>query len=153
MAEEKRLFRRFAEEEGALAGVVQQRDWPKLESLLAGLDALAGEISAAEQRRHEEYQGLKRRLGVSERAGFGVLVSRLGRSEGAALSAAREELRGAVARVRSLTGSLAYYFRYIKESVEQILAEAFPHRRGRIYSRHGRPAQAGADPMVVNHSL
>ena len=153
MAEERELFHRFAEQEAALTQVVQQRDWAQLERALADLDRLAGTIAAAESRRHEEYELLKRRFGVGERAGFGLLVARLPEPERVSLAAAREELRGAVAKVRTLTASLAYYFRYIKDSVEQILVEAFPNRRGRFYSRHGRPAQAGADPMMVNHSL
>ncbi len=153
MNEERELFHRFAEEEATLAEVVHQRDWVKLELSLAGLDRLAATISEAEQRRHEEYEGLKQRMGVGERAGFGVLASRLPEAERIGLAASRDGLRGAVTRVRTLTGSLAYYFRYIKDSVEQILVEAFPHRRGRIYSRHGRPAAAEADPMVVNRSL
>lgn len=153
MAEEKELFHRFAEQEADLPRVVQDRDWPRLESTLAGLERLAASIGASEQRRHAEYERLKRRAGVGEREGFDGLIARLPDGERNELAAAREQLRAAVGRVRTLTASLAYYFRTIKDSVEQILVEAFPHRRGRIYSRHGRPARAGADPVVVNHSL
>jgi hypothetical protein len=153
MAEERELFRRFADEEAGLTRVVQERDWPTLERSLADLERLAGAIGDAEQRRHEHCQELKQQLGVGDRAGVSVMAARLPEPERAALTACHEELRVAVGRVRTLTASLAYYFRYIKESIEEILVEAFPHRRGRIYSRAGRPAVAGAGPVVVNHSL
>jgi len=153
MTEERELFHRFAEEEAGLTRIVQDRDWQRLERSLADLERLAGAIEAAEQRRHQRYQELKQQLGVGDRAGFALVVSRMPESERVGLAGCHEELRGAVGRVRTLTASLAYYFRYIKESVEQVLVEAFPHRRGRIYSRRGRPTEAGTDPVVVNHSL
>ncbi len=153
MADEKGLFLRFTEKEAGLTRVVQERDWQRLEQSLADLDRLAGEIEAAEQVRHRRFQELKQQLGVGDRAGFALVVSRIPEPLRGRLAACHEELRSAVARVRTLSSSLAYYFRYIKESVEQILVEAFPHRRGRIYSRAGRPAEAGADPVVINRSL
>jgi hypothetical protein len=153
MADEKELFLRFAEKEAGLTRVVQERDWQRLEQSLADLERLAGDIEAAEQLRHRRFQELKQQLGVGDRTGFALVVSRIPESGRGRLVACHEELRSAVGRVRTLSSSLAYYFRYIKESVEQILVEAFPHRRGRIYSRHGRPAEAGADPVVINRSL
>jgi hypothetical protein len=153
MGEERDLFHRFAEHEAGLTAVVQERDWNALQRSLAGLEKLAAEIDAVEQRRHALYQELKQKLGAGDRATFGLVVSRLPAGERETLAACHEQLRGAVARVRTLSGSLAYYFRFIKESVEQILVEAFPHRRGRIYSRHGRASEAGADPVVIDHSL
>ena len=153
MTEEKDLFLRFAEKEAGLTRVVQERDWHTLEQSLAELERLAVAIEAAEQLRHLRFQELKQQLGVGDRAGFAVVVSRVPEPGRAGLAACHEELRSAVGRVRTLSSSLAYYFRYIKESVEQILVEAFPHRRGRIYSRHGRPAETGADPVVINRSL
>ncbi len=153
MAGETDLFHRFADQEADLPRVVQDRDWSRLERSLADLERLAASIGTSEQRRHEEYERLKRRLGGRAGEGFDALVAQLPEQEQGELAAAREQLRAAVGRVRTLTASLAYYFRTIKESVEQIVIEAFPHRRGRIYSRHGRPAAAGADPFVVNHSL
>lgn len=153
MAEERELFHRFAEREAGLTKIAQDRDWQRLEQALADLERLACAIEAVERRRHQRYQELKQQLGVGDRAGFAVVVSRMPEQERAGLAGCHEELRSAVGRVRTLTASLAYYFRYIKESVEQVLVEAFPHRRGRIYSRHGLPTEAGTDPVVVNHSL
>jgi hypothetical protein len=153
MVEETGLFHRFAEHEAGLTRIVQERDWTALDRSLAGLEKLAAQIDAVEQRRHALFQELKQRLGVGDRATFALVLSRLPAGEQETLSGCHEQLRSAVGRVRTLSGSLAYYFRYIKESVEQILVEAFPHRRGRIYSRHGRAADAGADPVVVDHSL
>lgn len=150
---EKELFGRFADREAGLTKVVQDRDWNNLEKALADLEELAGSIELSEKKRHLHFQELKKQLGVSDRAGFGLVASRLPEARRGPLVAAQRELKAAVARVRSLTGSLAYYFRYVKESVEQILAEVLPHRKGRIYSHSGLAMDGREGPVVLDHSL
>ena len=81
------------------------------------------------------------------------MASRLPEDQRTPLVSGQRELKAAVARVRSLTGSLAYYFRYVKESVEQILAEVLPHRKGRMYSRLGTATDGRDGPVMLNHSL
>lgn len=150
---ERELFGRFAEREACLTRVVQERDWTSLEAALATLEGLAADIEEVERRRHLQFQELKRELGVADRAGFELVLSRLPREPREALLRHQRDLKGAVARVRSLTGSLAYYFRYVKEAVEQVLGELLPHRRGRLYSRQGVVAEVGDGPVVLNRSL
>ena len=150
---EKELFGRFAEREASLTNVVQDRDWTGLEMALRDLEEVASQIDASERRRHVSFQSLKKELGVSDRAGFQLVLSRLPEDLRRRLLTEQRELKACVARVRSLTGSLGYYFRYVKESVEQIISEVLPHTKGRIYSRHGTTTEGGAGPMMLNHSL
>jgi hypothetical protein len=153
MVEESDLFRCFADKERELTRVVQKRDWEQLQGELASLEVLARRIEETEHARHGRYCQLKGELGLGDRAGFDLVLQRLPEGRRADLARGQTELKNAVSRVRSITASLAYYFRYIRDSVEQILEEVFPHKRGRLYGRNGATAATSSDPVVLNRQL
>ncbi len=61
-------------------------------------------------------------------------------------------LRVAVVRVKTSTGRMRYNAETMASALNGVLDEAFPYRKGRIYSRRGTPtAVSGA--VLVDHRL
>ena len=63
------------------------------------------------------------------------------------------ELKLGVLKVKSSTGRLGYLFRVLSDSMNEILTEIFPHRKGKIYSHDGREKGYVEESVVVNKSL
>jgi hypothetical protein len=54
-----------------------------------------------------------------------------------------------VIRVKASAGLLNYYVQSMSEALRQILEELFPHRKGKMYSRTGKPKEAGDESLML----
>jgi AAA+ ATPase superfamily predicted ATPase len=76
-------------------------------------------------------------------------VTRLPAAERDELFALYRQLRLALIRVKGNAGLLGFYLRSLSETLQKVLEELFPHRKGRIYSRSGKAREAEDDSLVV----
>ena len=138
------LLEDYSHIEETLTQSVKGRDWPNIEARMDRLNSTAKEIDEVESRRHDHFRSLAENASFSEWLGEQPVTVQ------AELGPLHRRIRLALVRIRGLSKSLFYTFRGIQESLQQILAEIFPHRRGKIYSRAGNAQGEIDEAMVVN---
>jgi DNA-binding transcriptional MocR family regulator len=146
---ETRTLKDYADLQKSLQQAISKRKWTELNREIDALRQLADKIEALEKDRIQAYQMLKSYLQTREREGFTEIVSRLPAEERDELIGLYRHLKAAVIRVKASAGLLNYYVQSMSEALRQILEELFPHRKGKMYSRTGKPKDAGDESLML----
>lgn len=147
------LLNGFAGLEVKLQETFLRRDWPELDTLVSKLGYFSGRIEAMEQRRHSVFLELKVSLKLAEKMTFNRVIMEMSGENREELSDLYRKLKIAVIRVRGVTGRLGYYYRSVSDSVDRVLSELLPYRKGRIYSRVGLPRAVEEASLIFNREL
>ncbi len=153
MKAEVGLFRRFIDLGEELNSTVKDRDWTRLDSVLDRMSDVSGEIERTENDRHRCYEQLKQDLGLESHESFGALLSCLDEAPSRDLSALHGQIKQALLSLKSMSNGLFYYFKCMHDSVNQVLGEIFPHRKGKLYSHQGRAREGSEEAMMVDKEL
>ncbi|MFP4509451.1 MAG: flagellar export chaperone FlgN [Spirochaetaceae bacterium] len=143
----------IAAEHSRLQEAVMNRDWESLEEQIRVLQAHAHDAGALEEQRKASYGRLRKLLGFGAEESFFELLCRLEDEERTELAALYRGLKIAVMRVASANGGLEAYVQSSTQTIEEVLKELFPERKGTIYSRTGRVQRHDDRAFVVNQSL
>jgi DNA-binding transcriptional MocR family regulator len=146
---ETRTLKEYADLQKSLQQAISKRKWTELNREIDALRQLADKIEALEENRIQAYQMLKTCLQAREREGFTELVARLPAEERDELIGLYRHMKAAVIRVKASAGLLNYYLQSMSEALRQILEELFPHRKGKMYSRSGKPKEAGDESLML----
>jgi hypothetical protein len=146
---EARTLKDFADLEKSLQQAISKRKWTELNKEIDALRLLADKIETMEEDRARAYQALKDSLHAGKRESFLEIVARLPVEERDELLVLYRHLKAAVIRVRASAGLLNYYIQSMSEALRQILEELFPHRKGKLYSRSGKPKEAGDESLMM----
>jgi DNA-binding transcriptional MocR family regulator len=146
---ETQTLKDYADLQKSLQQAISKRKWTELNSEIDALRQLADKIEALEEDRMQAYQMLKSYLQAREREGFPEIVARLPAEERDELIGLYRHLKAAVIRVKASAGLLNYYVQSMSEALRQILEELFPHRKGKMYSRTGKPKDAGDESLML----
>ena len=152
MRREKKLIEIFVRREEKLSAQVKNRSWKNIEDHVTRLDQIAQEIERVEAERHAAYQGIRERYKISDDRSFRSCIGQAPKVMQQELADLYRALRQSLVRIRSLSKGLFFTFRSIQESLDKILAEVYPHRRGRIYSSRGSTREGTESPVVINHT-
>lgn len=147
------LLNGFARLEVKLQEAFLRRDWPELDALVSELGSFSGRIEAIEQRRHNTFLEFKVSLKLDEKMAFSRVIMEMTGEDQEEFSDLYRKLKIAVIRIRGATGRLGYYFRSVSDSVNRVLSELLPYRKGRIYSRGGLPRAVEEASLVFNREL
>jgi len=159
LRDEAQVLTEFAAGQKRLQELIGKRQWTRLEGQIEELKSLASRAETLEEQRHSSYRQLKADLGLSDeppgKAGAGDagrfedVVTRLAGPDRDELFALYRQLKLAVIRVKGNAGLLGFYLRSLSGTLQKVLEELFPHRKGRIYSRSGKTRETGDDSLVV----
>lgn len=162
LRQEAQVLTEFAAGQKRLQELIGKRQWTRLDGQIEELKSLASRAETLEEQRHSSYRQLKADLGLGDeppgRAGeaaggiarrFEDVVTRLPGPERDELFALYRQLKLAVIRVKGNAGLLGFYLRSLSGTLQKVLEELFPHRKGRIYSRSGKTRETGDDSLVV----
>ncbi|HUV09326.1 MAG TPA: flagellar export chaperone FlgN [Spirochaetia bacterium] len=153
MKEEIHLFHRMVSLEEELNSRVKMRDWLHLEGTLDTMKKLTARIEEQEEMRNEAYHRLKEELGLDREDSFAAVLAKTSGEERRSLSSLHNEIKCCLFTVKGLSNGLVYYFASMYESIDQVLSEIFPHRKGKIYSKKGDNIKNNEDPIVINQTL
>ena len=149
LRKETRTLKDYSVLQKSLQQAISKRKWTELNKEIDALRLLADKIEALEEDRIQAYQMLKGSLRAREREGFTEIVARLPAEERDELLGLYRHLKAAVIRVKASAGLLNYYVQSMSEALRQILEELFPHRKGKMYSRTGKPKEAGDESLML----
>ena len=148
MGQEAELLEQFAGEQERLLETVRARSWTALERDLESLRALEHRIGAADRHRLEALPG-----GAGDAESFARLVQGLEAPARMELERAYHALGLAVLRVKGALSRLDHYVGAVMGSMNAVLGELLPYRKGRIYSARGDHRHAQASAIVVDRTL
>lgn len=143
----------IAAEHSRLQEAVMNRDWESLEEQIRVLQTHAHDAGTLEEQRKTSYGRLRKMLGLGAEESFFELLCRLDDDERTELAALYRGLKIAVMRVASANGGLEAYVQSSTQTIEEVLKELFPERKGTIYGRTGRVQRHDDRAFVVNQSL
>jgi alanyl-tRNA synthetase len=149
LRKETRTLKDYSDLQKSLQQAINKRKWTELNKEIDALRLLADKIEALEEDRIQAYQMLKGSLQAREREGFTEIVARLPAEDRDELIGLYRHLKAAVIRVKASAGLLNYYVQSMSEALRQILEELFPHRKGKMYSRTGKPKEAGDESLML----
>jgi hypothetical protein len=151
MAEEATLLANFFSREEEVKKAVEFCDWKALETLLSELQPLAEAIEKTETLRHEAFSELRSMVGEPEDAGFYQVAVKLLPKDRDECALLYRNLKVTVVRLQALTFSIDGYVKAVSGTMQQVLNEVFPYRKGRIYSKAGGPKRdENLGPLVLN---
>lgn len=153
MEREARLLERYADLEEKLPASYRNREWAEVEAFVGELVQAARHIEEAEARREASFQALKAAFHLGEDEGFRSLARKLPAEERESLAAGFRSLKAAVVRVKCASSRMNHYFQAVSESIDAILSELLPQRRGRIYSRQGKAREAVGSSLIIDREL
>lgn len=142
------LLEEFAREQERLLETVRARSWADLERTLEGLRALEGRVQEADRDRLE---ALPEGAGSAE--AFAGSVGGLQVASRMELERSYHALGLSVLRVKGALSRLDHYVGAVMGSLNAVLGELLPYRKGRIYSSRGHQRQAADAPVVVDRKL
>lgn len=143
----------FGEAEQELQRAVIDRDWNRMERLVAHLEQLSRDAESLDAERHDLIMEAKSELGVNADASFPELLERLPASDREDLTALFRSLQISVLRVKGLTRGIDSYVRGSLRTSNEMLGTVFPDQKGTLYSRRGRRAPADGRAMVLDRRL
>ncbi len=147
------LLERTAVEHRELQSAVIGRDWRALEEYMSRLNVRSGELSELERQRHDAYRRVREQLGLDGDDGFFEVLTRLENGSRSRLAELYRNLKVAVMRLAGQNGNLESYVSASSETLEQVLGELFPQRKGTIYGRSGVATAKDSRAFVVNRTL
>jgi hypothetical protein len=148
MDREAELFTRLCMQMDRLGESFQAKKWTESLTIAQGFESSAREIEAADHVRDAAFASLKSAIGAPSEEPFAAVLSRIGAEERSALDESWRGLRSSIFRLRSATGRLRYSTQIMGDTLNRVLEGIFPHRRGKIYTRHGTPTQAVGSLLI-----
>jgi hypothetical protein len=153
MEKEAELLKAFARLEDEMQLLVAVKKWEEMEAVILNLRQKTLELDKLEQARCASFQTVKQKLGTAEDTAFLQILPLVTPELSAELLTAYRKLKVAVVQVKGATTRLTYFFKAIEESFKKVLGELFPHRKGKIYAKDGRPKKAALDSLLLNKHL
>lgn len=144
------LLQGMAAAERRLQRAIMTRDWAAVEEAIHGMQVVSEEIGQVEARRHAVYQSIRVKLGSSDGDSFYRLLATVDSDTRLKLSNLYRELKVAVLAVRSFNDGIDAYVRGAIGTLNRVLEELHPDRRGRIYARDGATEGRGTTALVVD---
>jgi len=148
MEREADLFARLCEEVERLRDALQDKKWTAGLTVAQGIERFAARIEEADSTRDATFASLREEIGCGRESSFSAVLPRLPADWRADLEESWRKLRTAVVRLKTVVGRLRYSAESLAEVLNRILEGAFPHRKGKIYSRKGTPTSVNGSLLV-----
>ena len=139
------ILEEFAREQDELLGTVRSRSWADLERKLEALRVTEGRVQAADRERVDALPP-----GEGDAASFARIVRNIEAASRAELERSYHALSLAVLRVKAATSRLDHYVGAVMGSLDAVLGELLPYRKGRMYCSKGQHRQAAEVAIVVD---
>ena len=147
------LLEKYRDREEELRMYMKEKNWQDMNQLLERLDLLSNEINSMDTRRDILFKEMLEEHGVNQKGDFYQLVVRLPQPYQDKLASVFRRMKVTIAQIESISWAIDIYIRTIGDSMNQILNEFYPHRKGKIYSRNGRQVPVESNPLIFNREL
>jgi hypothetical protein len=139
MKAEASLFEGLGRAFERLRETFQSKEWGPSLATAEEIQRSAQSIEEADTARDEAFLRLREALAMPRESTFSAVLPVLADAERELLEESWRALRMAVIRLKTSTGRMRYSAEVLSQTLNRILDEAFPYRKGKIYSRRGKP--------------
>jgi hypothetical protein len=148
------LLERLAAAQDVVHQAVCARDWADIDALFKRLDEYNKEFESLEKERSRLFLALSHELGFGqENPGFYALTTRLEPEMRRQMTDLYRRLKLDVLKIRLSNENLHHYIATNRAVISDFLQAAFPDRKGKLYSRHGREVHAEMRSIVLDRSF
>ncbi|MCI0481502.1 MAG: hypothetical protein L0213_07930, partial [Candidatus Dadabacteria bacterium] len=140
----------FREAELELKNGISRKDWDGLDRCIRKMKLLSTDLVGVEEKRNRAFIELRDLVGEEEGAGFYQVIVHLPVEERESFAELYRAMKFLAVGIRSVTYCIDEHLQTINGTLQQILNELFPYRKGNLYSKHGKRREAHHNPMIVN---
>ena len=140
----------FRETELELKNGITRKHWDGLEQCIRKMKLISADLVDIEDKRNRAFIELRDLVGESDGAGFYQVIVHLPVDERELLAELYRAMKFSAVGIRSVTYCIDEHLQTINGTLQQILNELFPYRKGNLYSKHGGRREAHNNPMIVN---
>jgi len=148
MDREAELFADLGGEVERLRDSFQQKSWGPSLSLSEGIERSARSIEEADVARDEAFALVREALALPRETTMSAVLPSLPDLLRSEMEESWRGLRMAVVRLKTNTGRMRYSAESMASTLNRILDEVFPYRKGKIYSRRGTPTGVSGAVLV-----
>ena len=148
MEREADLFTALGLQIEKLRDSFQAKEWTASLTISQGIERFAREIEGAETARNAAFVSLKKELGYPGETAFTALLPALPSQNREMLEGSYRRLRSSVVRLKTASGRLRYSAEALAGALNRILEGVFPLRKGKIYSRKGKPTDITGSLLI-----
>jgi hypothetical protein len=152
METEAALFQRLGVDMDKLKDSFQAKQWNDSLTLAQGFDSAAREIEAVDKARDNAFADLKNGFGFPSQEPFSSVLSRMNPEERSDLEGSWLKLKTSVFRLKLASGRMRFSAETMGDTLGKFIEGLFPHRRGKIYTRHGTPEKT-AGALLIDREL
>lgn len=153
MGREAALLEQMADHELVLKESIVAHNWARLELSRRKLAPILQAIAEVEQARHSGFSQLREAVGENAEAGFYEVLLHFDDERRERAAGSYRSLKLTVLKIQAVTNSIEVYLRAVTGTMQEILGELFPFRKGSIYTRKGTASQTQSNPMVFSRRL
>jgi hypothetical protein len=132
---------------------VLNREWADYEYLMESIGKIGVQFEGLEEEREGIFSEFSEAILGTEKDRFYALASRLPERERNELTDLYRRLKMETLQIKLTNDSLMEYLQEAKSAVNGLLENAYPDRRGKIYSKEGISREAEMKSIVLNHSF
>ena len=147
------LLETFRETELELKNGINRKDWDGLERCIQKMRELSIELVTVEDKRNHAFIELRDLVGEVETANFYQVIVHLPVEERDFLAELYRAMKFAAVGIRSVTYCIDEHLQTINGTLQQVLNELFPYRKGNLYSNQGEKRETSHNPMIVNERM
>lgn len=149
---EAELFTGLGEEMQRLRDSFQQKSWGPSLALAENIERSSRAIEEADQARDGAFCSVLEALDLPGETSMSAVLPMLPDLMRSEMEESWRGLRVAVVRVKASAGRVRYSADTLASTLNGILEEVFPYRKGRMYSRRGTPTGVSG-AVLVDHRL
>lgn len=154
MKQQVSLLSSFSKKEEDLRKLVLDKDWTGLQGNLGELNNLGAELAVIEEKRNKVFIEIQKKNNNLRTDSFYFVISKFVEPYQSELLALHRQMKMLVVRISGVTSGISAYVNNKKETMDEVLDELMPYRKGNIYSNSGKAkAAAGAESLLLNEQL
>ena len=147
------LLERITPVQAMLREAVLNREWADFERLTETIAGIGAGFEQLEAERAELFENLTGSAGGGESRRFYAAAARFPVEEREEFTGLYRRLKMEALRIKLANDTLMNYIKETRSAISGILENAYPERKGKIYSRTGMEREADMKSVLLNHSF
>jgi len=145
---EAELFDALGQDVQRLRDGFQQKSWGPSLAIAEGIERSSRAVEEADAARDEAFARARDALGLPGESTLSAVLPHLPYLLRSEMEQSWRGLRMAVVRLKTATGRMRYSAETLASTLNDILEQVFPYRKGKIYSRRGIPTGVSGAVLV-----
>lgn len=145
---EAELFSALGRDVQRLRDSFQEKNWGPSLTLAESIERSSRAAEEADAARDEAFARVREALGLPRETSMSSVLPALPDLLRSEMEESWRSLRMAVVRLKTATGRMRYSAETLASTLNGILEQVFPYRKGKIYSRRGTPTTVSGAVLV-----